>query len=65
MTLDHYLTSSGITAADFGAKCEPPLSEASVSRIRRGTQNITRDVMIRIINASGGKITADSLVAAA
>lgn len=41
------------------------LSEASISRIRKGEQNITRDVMAAIIDASGGKVTADALVHAA
>lgn len=65
MTLDQYLADTGITAADFGAKCDPPISEASISRIRRGEQNISRDVMLRIIGASDGKVTADALVKAA
>lgn len=62
MTLDQYLALEGITAAEFGTRCAPPLSEASVSRIRRGNQNITKEVMIRIMAASGGKITAEALV---
>lgn len=60
MTLDQYLTDEGVTAAVFGQRLG--MSEASVSRIRRGEQNITRDVMRRIIAASGGKITPDGLV---
>lgn len=60
MTLDEYLTSSGMTAAEFGPLV--PLSEASVSRIRKGEQNISRDLMRRIIDASGGVITAAALV---
>lgn len=62
MTLDQFLYSEGLTAAEFGAKCSPPISEASISRIRRGEQNISRDVILRIIAASGGKVTADGLV---
>lgn len=65
MTLDQYLTTTGITAADFGAKCDPAISEASISRIRRGEQNITRATMQTIIAASNGKVSADSLVKAA
>jgi plasmid maintenance system antidote protein VapI len=60
MTLDQYLNAESLTAAAFGERVD--LSEASVSRIRRGEQNITRDVMLRIIAASGGLITADGLV---
>lgn len=61
MTLDQFLASEGApTAAEFGQLVD--LSEASISRIRKGEQNITRDVMLRIIAASGGKVTADGLV---
>jgi hypothetical protein len=62
MTLDQYLTSAKITAAEFGAKCDPAISEASISRIRRGGQNLTSDVMLAIIKASSGKITAAGLL---
>jgi hypothetical protein len=63
MTLDQYLKLPGApTAADFGAKCEPPISEASISRIRKGEQNMTRDTILAIIAASGGLVTADGLV---
>ena len=65
MTLDQYLTSTGITASDFGTACDPPISEASISRIRRGEQNIPRATMQSIIAASKGKVSADSLVKAA
>jgi hypothetical protein len=66
MTLDQYLNlSDSPTASEFGAKCEPPISGASISRIRRGEQNITRETMIAIIRASGGLVTADGLVKAA
>lgn len=64
MTLDQFLAIPGSpTAAEFGAKCNPPLSEASISRIRRGLQNVTRDTMQSIIEASGGIITAEGLLA--
>lgn len=63
MTLDQYLSLPGApTASEFGAKCEPPLTEASISRIRRGLQNITRDTMRTIIAASDGIITAEGLI---
>jgi hypothetical protein len=61
MTLDQYLSLPGApTAADFGEKCG--LSAVSISRIRKGEQNFTRDVMLRIIEASGNVITADGLL---
>ena len=61
MTLDQYLSSAGApTAAEFGSKVG--ISEASISRIRKGGQNVSRDIMLRIIAASGDKVTADGLV---
>jgi hypothetical protein len=66
MTLDQFLNLPGSpTASEFGEKCNPPLSGASISRIRRGEQNITRETMIAIINASGGLVSAEGLVRAA
>lgn len=63
MTLDQFLSLPGSPSiADFGAKCQPTLSAVSVWRIRRGEQNITRNTMQSIIEASGGIITADGLV---
>lgn len=63
MTLDEYLnTPDAPTAADFGARCEPPLSGPSIWRIRNGKQNITIDTMRSIILASGGKVTAEALL---
>lgn len=64
MTLDAYLRAEGApSAADFAAAVG--ISEASLSRIRKGIQNVSRDTMRDIIAKSGGKITADSLVLAA
>jgi hypothetical protein len=63
MTLDQFLNLPGSPSADeFGRKCEPPLSGASISRIRRGEQNITRDTMLAIIKASDGIISAAGLL---
>jgi hypothetical protein len=65
MTLDQYLNLPGSSnAGQFGELCQPPLSEASISRIRRGDQNITRDTMRAIIEASGGLISAEGLLRA-
>lgn len=63
MTLDQFLKLPGSpTAAEFGARCRPQISEASISRIRKGTQNVSRDTMRSIIEASGGLVSADGLV---
>lgn len=62
MTLDQFLNLPGSpSAAEFGQKCEPPLSAVSIWRIRKGEQNITRDTMRSIIKASGIIVTAEGL----
>ena len=61
MTLDQFLSAPGApTSADFAA--DVGVSEASISRIRKGAQNITRDLMLEIVRASKGKVTADGLL---
>lgn len=60
MTLDEYLNATETTNADFGQKLG--VSEVSVWRIRHGKQNITRDLMLAIIEASNGKVSADGLL---
>jgi hypothetical protein len=63
MTLDQYLRlPASPTNSEFGNRCNPPLSGASVGRIRRGQQNITVDTMRSIILASGGNVTAEGLL---
>ncbi len=59
MTLDAYLTKHS-TAAEFAQKVG--ISEASLSRIRAGKQNISRDLMRKIHEESGRKVTLNSLV---
>ena len=62
MTLDEYLSQADAPSnEEFGQRCKPKLSGVSIWRIRKGTQNITRDTMLSIIEASGGKVTADGL----
>lgn len=62
MTIDDYLKRSGKTAAAYadGAK----ISEASLTRIRRGEQNVTADVIARLIAASDDQVTADGIISA-
>lgn len=65
MTLDQYLSLPGSpNNSDFGARCNPPLTGASISRIRRGLQNISIETMRSIIAASDGIVTADGLIRA-
>lgn len=60
MTIDDYLATSGKTAAVYAADAQ--ISEASLTRIRRGEQNFSRDVMLRLIAASGNAVTANDLI---
>lgn len=60
MTIDDYLAASGKTAAVYAADAQ--ISEASLTRIRRGEQNFSRDVMRRLIAASGNAVTANDLI---
>ena len=62
MTLDQYLSTTDITAADFGAMIG--LSGASVSRIRKGEQNIKLDLAGLIEEKSGGKVRVADLLQA-
>lgn len=60
MTLDQYMTDNAITGVALAATLE--ISEASLTRIRKGEQNITRDLIRRIVEATGGAVTAEDLV---
>lgn len=60
MTIDEYLEHSGLTAESLADASG--ISAVSLSRIRRGEQNTSRNVMRRIIAASGNLITAAGLI---
>lgn len=60
MTLDDYLRTDGVSAKALAAELH--ISEASLSRIRRGEQNITRETIRQIVEATAGAVTADDLV---
>lgn len=60
MTLDDFLQSTGTSAVDFAARIG--VSTGSLSRIRRGEQNITRDTIRAIVRESGGAVTAEEIV---
>ena len=59
MTLDDYLRSSTDTATALAERCE--VSAASMSRIRRGGQNISLALAQRIVSETGGQVTLDDL----
>ncbi len=60
MNLDDYLTITGTKGVDFALAIG--VSEASLTRIRRGEQNISRDLIRRIVEATNGLVTSDDLV---
>ena len=60
MNLDTYLRAEGIKGTEFSARIG--VSEVSLSRIRRGDQNISRELIRRIVAATNGAVTAEDLV---
>lgn len=60
MDLDTYLRSTGTSGVEFAATVG--VTEASLSRIRRGKQNITRDLIRRIVEKTGGQVTIEDLI---
>lgn len=62
MTLDEYLDSHPGTAVAFAEKIGK--SPASVTRIRKGTQRLSLDLALRIVTATGGKVTLEDLAIA-
>jgi transcriptional regulator with XRE-family HTH domain len=61
MTLDDYFAGTGAKTPASLAE-EVGISESTLSRIRNGKQNTTRDVILKIIDATGGRVTADGLL---
>ncbi|ASP84139.1 XRE family transcriptional regulator [Sinorhizobium meliloti] len=62
MTLEQYLRSKGITDAAFGASAG--LSQAQVSRIKRGVSMPSWDAIAKIMKATDGDVTANDFAAA-
>lgn len=60
MSLDEFLRRDATSAKALAAALG--ISEASLSRIRRGEQNITRETIRAIVEAIGGAVTAEELV---
>lgn len=60
MNIDAYLAETGTTAADLAKKVG--VTAVSLSRIRRGQQNLPRDVIRRIVEATDGRVSLESLV---
>jgi hypothetical protein len=70
--LAHYATLHPMTLDEYFARpdARPPaevalaaeISESTLSRIRRGLQNTTRDVIVRLVDATGGLCSADDIV---
>ena len=63
MTLEQYLRANGITDAAFGSAAG--LSQAQVSRIKRGVSMPSWDAIGKIMKATGGDVTANDFAAKA
>jgi len=61
MTLDDFLRKSPDTAAAFAARVG--LSPASMTRVRKGKQNISLAQAQTIVEATGGKVSLKDLAA--
>ena len=59
MTLDAYFANTGTTAATLADAVG--VTGASMTRIRRGEQNISLDLALKIVTATGGKVTLEDL----
>lgn len=59
MTLDTYFGTADTTPTALAASIG--VSDASMSRIRKGAQNISLDLANRIVLATGGKVTLEDL----
>lgn len=62
MTLDQYLKTTSDSAAALAERCG--ISAASVSRIRKGEQNISLALASKIAAETGGKVTLADLAKA-
>jgi transcriptional regulator with XRE-family HTH domain len=61
LTLDAYFALDDAKSPALVAS-EAGISESTLSRIRSGKQNTTRSVLRAIIAATGGQVSADSLL---
>lgn len=59
MTLDQYLSLPGKTAAQLASDAET--TGATITRARKGEQNLTLDLARRIVSATDGMVTLDDL----
>ncbi len=60
MTLDQYLSKNDLSSAQFGDQVGA--SRSQISRIRRGVSRPSWDMVARIAEATGGKVTADDFM---
>jgi DNA-binding transcriptional regulator YdaS (Cro superfamily) len=60
MTLDDWIRESGTRPTDLAGKVG--LTEASISRIRRGLQTPSLEQAVKIETATGGRVTCAELL---
>lgn len=62
MTLEEFLRREGITDAEFGSRCKPPLNRSEVWFYKRRHRNPGADKVVTISKATRGLVTAKDLV---
>lgn len=62
MTLDQYLSQPGVKAYELAQLVD--VSPGTITRIRKGEQNLPIDTARRIVAATGGLVTLDDLASA-
>ena len=60
MTLDEYLSRDGVTATDLAAKAGT--TGATITRLLYGEQQPSTAMVKAIVEATGGKVTAQDLI---
>lgn len=62
MTLEAFLRREGITDAEFGSRCRPPLHRSEVWFYKHRRRNPRADKVVTIHKATRGLVTAKDLV---
>jgi hypothetical protein len=61
VTLAEYLKESGLTAAEFGAKCSPPIHRTSIWLYKMRRRTPGAPIVASIEKASGYRVRAEDL----
>jgi plasmid maintenance system antidote protein VapI len=61
VTLNAFLLQSGLTEAELAEKCEPPVRQHTINRIRRRARCASLEMALSIERATAGAVPALSL----